>query len=187
MDSTIQVITTAIAIYGAVLASTSLAISIWLGRAELNRHKPKLKVTPTEGVLVDAGGNNSEHFALIEAVNTGEGTIHITGVGWLVRGRKKHQFIRPYMLNLPLDLAERRKATLYYACRWLREYKDNERIVGAYFHDETGNDWKCRISGRTLRRWRSRTSDGWLIQWDPRSSRYYRQDRPGSPRIPLPG
>ena len=187
MDGSQLAITTAVAVYGALVATFSLAASIWLGIAELNRHKPRLKVAPNTGVLVDAMERNSEPLILVEAINTGAGKLRITGVGFTLTKGRKHQFIRPYLLTVPFDLEERRKATLYYACRWLRDKEDKDQITGGFFRDETGKDWKCRIRKKTIRAWADMTSDGWMIQWDPQLQMFFRQDTPDGPRIPLPG
>jgi hypothetical protein len=180
-------LTAAIATYGAVVATLSLAASIWLGLAELNRHKPRLKVIPNTGVLVDGMDRNSEPLVLVEAINTGSGKLRITGVGFTLTKGRKQQFMRPYLLTVPFDVEERRKATLYYACRWLRDKEDTAEITGAFFQDETGKVWKCRLRKKTLRRWAAKTSKGWLIQWDPQLHAFFRQDTIGGPRIPLTG
>jgi len=183
MEST----TTAIAVYGAIVATLSLAASVWLGVAELNRHKPRLKITANTGCLLDGNDKSSEPLVMIEAINTGAGKIHITGIGWFLSNGHRWQVRDPYLLKVPFDLAERKKATFHYACRWLRDKADTKEIAGAYFKDETGRECRRRTSRKTLRRWAGMTSDGWLIQWEPRLKLYYREDGPGQRRTPLGG
>ena len=185
MDPSQLAVTTAVAVYGALVATLSLAASIWLGFAELNRHKPRLKIIPNTGVLVDAAGHNSEPLVLVEAINIGAGRLRITGVGWSLTKGRKHQFINPYLLTVPFDLEARRKATFYFACRWLREKEDKDQIVGAFFQDETGKVWKCRTRKKKIRAWAAMTSNGWRIRFDPDIQMYVRQDSETSPKIPL--
>ena len=70
-------ITTVVAVYGAVIATISLAASIWLGIVELNRHKSNISIHLGQGVIQNELGP-SESFIAIDAVNTGSGSIIIT-------------------------------------------------------------------------------------------------------------
>jgi hypothetical protein len=69
-----ELITIAIAIYGAV-------ISTILGVAEILRNRTNVRVTARHGRLITADGKNSELMIILEATNTGKGTVTLTGVG----------------------------------------------------------------------------------------------------------
>jgi len=180
-------LTTAIAIYGATLATLGFLLSLWLGIIELRRNRPCVRVTASGGSLIDGNGVSSEYMILIEALNIGHGPLIITGVGWLLDNRRKLQYIKPYMLSFPVELLERKKITFSFPSRWLRKTKDVDRIIGAYFRDEMGNTWKCRIRKKRIRNWKNTPAKGWLLEWDADLQRYFRQDDPDSPRIPLSG
>ena len=180
-------LTTAIAVYGAVLATLGFGLSIWLGIAELRRYRPRVKITASVGNLFDRNLVGSEQMILVEALNIGGGPLTITGVGWLLDNGRKAQFIRPYKLSFPVVLLERKKLTFYFPCRWLGIYKDFDRIVGAFFQDEMGNTWKCRIKKKKIRDWKETPVKGWLLDWDDNLQMFFRQDSPEAPRIPIPG
>jgi hypothetical protein len=165
MDTQIPQLTTVIAIYGAILATLGLALSLWLGIIEVKRHRTRVRVNPSRGRLIDPKGNNSEPMILVEAINIGNGMVTITGVGWLLDNKHRLQVIRPYMLLLPYELHECKKLTFIYPCRCLDQLKDSDRIVGAFFSDEVGNLWKCRIPKRVVRQWKAASPDGWLLEW----------------------
>lgn len=187
MQTQIFDLTTAIAVYGAVLATLGFGLSLWLGIAELRRYRPRIKVTVSEGRLIDGNGVSSEHMILVQALNTGGGSLTITGVGWLLDDGDRLQCIKPYMLSFPVELRERKKLTFYFPSRWLGMNKDADRIVGAFFQDEIGNIWKCRIKKKRIRDWKKVPAKGWLLEWDANLQMYFRQDNPDAPRIPIPG
>jgi len=187
MDNQLSALTTVLAVYGSVLATLGFGLSLWLGIQEISRHKPRLRIVPGQGRLIDGNGRNSESMVLIKAINIGGGSLTITGVGWLLEDKHRVQIIRPYMIQLPAELRERKTLTFYFASRWLSQLKEVDRIVGAFFRDETENMWTCRVSRRTLRRWRTAEPDGWFLEWDESLQTYFRRDGPNGPRIPIPG
>lgn len=180
-------LTTAIAIYGAILATFGFGLSLWLGITELRRYRPRIRVTVSEGSIIAENGVGSEHMIFVEALNIGAGPLIITGVGWLLDNRHKLQIIKPFRLSFPVKLNERMKLTFFFPCRWLEQMKDVDRIVGAYFQDEMGNTWKCRIKKKKIRDWRKVPVKGWLLQWDADLKMYFRQEDPEAPKIPLLG
>ncbi len=156
-------ITTAIAVYGAIIATLAFGLSLLLGIAELRRYRLRIKVTVSEGSMIDANGVAIEHLILVEALNIGSGKPTITGAGWLLDNRSKIQIIRSYFLIFPAELLERKKITIYFPCRWLGKLKDADHIVGAHFQDEIGNTWKCRIKKKKLDYWKNLQTKGWRI------------------------
>lgn len=176
---TFDLITIAIAIYGAVLGTLSLILSIVLAVIEFNRRRPKVKVTAMYGQLINDDGKTSEPLIIIDAVNVGNGSIVLTAVGWLLAGGNKQQIIKPFMLNLPMKLEERRKCITYRACRWFREDDDNKQIVAFYFQDETGVLWKSKITQKQRKLWLNAKNDGWQIMWNPKHGSYYQSDANG--------
>lgn len=180
-------LTTAIAVYGAILATFGFGLSLWLGITELRRHRPRIRVTVSEGSLLDENWVGSEHMIFVEALNVGAGSLTITGVGWLLDNRHKLQIIKPYRLSFPVQLNERMKLTFSFPCRGLGKLKDVDHIVGAYFKDEMGNTWRCRIKKKKIRDWRKVPVKGWLLQWDADLQMYFRQENPEAPKFPLLG
>jgi hypothetical protein len=165
-------ITAVVAIYGAVIATISLAASIWLGMVELNRQKSKIKIHLGQGVLHNELGP-SESFIVIDAVNTGGGVIIITSVGWITSDKKKLAHLKPYLLDLPFELEERRKCTFYLPARIYREIEERKKISKIFFADETGKVWTRKIPRKTLKIWETMDNKGWKIIWDDQLGIWY--------------
>jgi hypothetical protein len=175
-------ITTIIAVYGAVLATIGFALSLFLGINELRRHQPRVRVTVSIGNLINPGVSHSEPLILVEAINTGQGTVVLEMFGFLLRDKSKQVILQPYWIQLPHALQERKRLTAFYACRWFREDKKSDQIIAAYFKDETGTMWKGKITRHTRRAILQAPDTGYLIQWSPSTQSYYVEDRPGPPR-----
>jgi len=171
-------VTTVIAVYGAVVATLGFVLSIVLGIHELRRERPRVRVTLDTGHLANIGKINSEPLILVEAVNTGKGDVLLENFGFLLKGGSKQVIIRPYMIELPFNLEERRRLTAYYACRWFRENKANDKIVAAFFKDVTGAMWKAKITSKMRRRTLDAPDTGYLIEWSPELMAYYPKERP---------
>ncbi|MGD0707445.1 MAG: hypothetical protein ABSA51_03215 [Anaerolineaceae bacterium] len=172
MGNQILSLTTAIAVYGAVIATLSLIISTWLGILKLKSHKPNIKISLFYGNLFDANGEISEPLIIVEAINIGTGAITITSVGWLFYSKEKLVVIHPYKLILPIEVYERKKITFYFPCRWLNQVKDSDKITAVFFSDETNNTWKCKISKNKLKQWKNSPSEGWQIEWNEKYQTY---------------
>lgn len=170
-------ITIIIAVYGAVLATLGFVLSIVLGVNELRKERPKIKVKSSFGSLIDSDGKSSELLILFEAHNTSLVPIIITGCGWLGERGKKYQFIKPYLLELPMRLTSRRKVTAYYACRWFRDYKDKDKVIGFYFADEESNIWKAKVSKKQKQSWEKANNNGYLIEWNKDMQSFFRVNR----------
>ena len=165
-------ITTVVAVYGAVIATISLAASIWLGIVELNRHKSNINIHLGQGVIQNELGP-SESFIAIDAVNTGSGSIIVTSVGWITSDKKKLAYLKPYLLDLPFELKEKRKCTFYLPARFYREIEDREKIKTVFFADETGKVWTRKIPRKTHNVWEAMDNKGWKIAWDDQLKIWY--------------
>jgi hypothetical protein len=151
------IITIIVALYGAIL-STILAIH------EFRKGRPRIKVSASHGYLFDSLGKASEPVILIEAVNVGSGKVALTGAGWLNNDKSKQHFVSPYPPGvIPVDLEERKKCTVAYACRWFREQVSHDKVIGVYFQDQTGKKWIGRVSKKDKNMWLSSTRDGWRL------------------------
>jgi hypothetical protein len=170
-----DIITTIIAIYGAFLATVSFILSLILGISKLRKEYPKVKVKFSFGTIIDQDGKKSESLILFDAHNKREVPVIITGCGWLAQKGYKFQFINLYLLNLPQQLDAHRKITAYYACRWFREFKDKDKIIGFYFIDEEGHMWIVKVSNKQKQAWENAKNDGYLIEWDEKRNIYYRR------------
>jgi len=179
--------TTAIAVYGALLATISFGLSLWLGILKYKEKMPNLRVTHSVGRLIDGFGKSSEQMIFFEGLNVGSGQISITGVGWILKDGTKLQYMRPYQLKIPSEIPERKKATFYFPCRWLKKEERAGDIRWAFYNDEMGKTWKRRIPKRKISKWLNIESDGWELEWDESLSTYVRDSPIGGPRIPIPG
>jgi len=155
-------VTTLVATCGATLATLSFILSVWLGIIEVNRLKSKVQMRPSQGCLY-ANGKASESFVPIDAVNTGRGSVVLTGVGWILSNRKKLYYTNCYNLNLPFQLDERRACRFSLPARLFRELDDKDRIVSAFFEDETGRLWKAKVTRKMRAIWESMNNPGWKI------------------------
>jgi hypothetical protein len=175
MDESISlVITTAIAVYGALIATLSLAASIVLGVNELKRHRARLKVVARRAILIDGFDKPSEPFISVEAINVGSGSIRISSFGFYLRDKSKLHIINPYLLNLPIDVDERRKVSTYYAFRWFRSLRKRSEILGVYFQDETGKMWRAKFTKKQKKQFEEATGEGYLVEWNPSLRAFYR-------------
>ncbi len=165
-------ITTVVAVYGAVIATISLAASIWLGIVELNRHRSNISIHLGQGVIQNEFGP-SESFITIDAVNTGSGSIIITYVGWITSDKKKLTYLKPYLLDLPFKLEEKRKCTFYLPARLFREIEDKKKIKSIFFADETGKIWMRKIPRKARGIWETMDNKGWKIVWDDQLGIWY--------------
>lgn len=156
-------LTTIIAIYGAILATLSLILSIILAIIEVRRHMAQVVVSAKHGYITDNFGKSSEPVIIITAINKGNGSISITGVGWFLKDGGKKQFLQPYNLQLPYVLQERRSCSTVFPCRSFKSYSDNEDIKAAFFQDETGKIWKGNISRIQRNLWLNAKDHGWHI------------------------
>jgi len=175
-ETTSLVITTVIAVYGAIIATLSLIGSVVLGIIELRRTRPRLKVEARRATLMDGLDEPSEPFISVEAINVGKGSVRISSFGFYLRDKSKMHIIKPYLLDLPADVPEQRKVTTFYACRWYRELKSKEDIKGVYFQDETGKMWRKKFTKKQRSLWEESVSDGYLIEWDPSIRTFYRAE-----------
>lgn len=156
MDA-IAIIAIILSIYGAIL-STILAIH------EIRKGKPNLNVCARHGYLYDGYGKPSEPVILMEAINSGSGSISLNGVGWMNRDGSKQHLTNSYPEGiLPMVLDERRKCTTAYACRWFRKIIDHDKVKGLYFQDETGKLWYSKVSKKVIKTWLNSTGEGWRL------------------------
>ena len=165
-------ITTAVAVYGAIIATISLSASIWLGIAELSRHKSRISIRLGQGVMHNEQGP-SESFIIVDAVNTGSGSIILTSIGWITSNKKKLSYLNPYLLTLPFELEEKRKCTFYLPARLYREIEGRKKIKAVFFTDEAGKTWTRRVPQKTLRIWDTMDNKGWKIVWDDQLKIWY--------------
>ena len=172
-QSTNELITLSIAIYGAVLATLGFILSVILAIHEIAKQRPKIKVIARNARINYDNGKSSELLISIEAVNTGSGSLVLTGVGWVLKDKSKLQILKPYLLELPIKLDERRKCCAYVPCReGFRELKNNKEIIGVFYQDETGQQWNSKISRKQKNLWMEPTNDGLKIIWNPDSMSY---------------
>ena len=155
--------TVLIASYGAIIATVSLIISIILAIFELRRHRPRVKVTASHGIILDQIKGSSEPLIFMEAINIGSGTITISGVGWLLSNGGKLAFTAPQEMTLPTELEEGKRVATYWRCKDFQNYKDNVNIKAAYFKDETGKLWKGKIKKEERNRWLKARNEGWKV------------------------
>jgi len=179
--------TTAIAVYGALLATLSFGLSLWLGILKVKEKMPKLRISQSISRFIDSFGKSSEQMIEIEGLNVGRGQITITGVGWILIDGTKLQYMRPYLLKIPAEIQERKKVIFYFPCRWLKKEEHAEDIRWAFFIDEMGKTWKKRLPKRKIKKWLKIEPDGWELEWDETLSAYVRDSPIGGPKIPIPG
>ncbi|MFV2045662.1 MAG: hypothetical protein ACC700_20835, partial [Anaerolineales bacterium] len=160
MDAT-GITTILIAIYGAGL-STVLGIREW------KRSRPSLHITAKHGYVVDVNGKDGEYsepVLVMKAANVGSGSIFLSGMGFVNKGGSKQVLTSPYPSGiLPAELEEGRSVISAYACRWLREQVDHEKIVGVFFQDETGKMWEAKLDKDLKAFCLASVSDGWELE-----------------------
>jgi len=148
-------IPTIISIYGAIL-STILAIH------QLRKNKAKIRVSVKLGRYYNATHKPSEPAIIFEAINVGSGKVSLTTCGWLLKDKTVLQIIDPYPKNtIPHFLEERKNVSVGYPCRLFKNKKNDLKIIGVYFKDETGKFWKKRVSKKEINLWISAKNEGW--------------------------
>jgi hypothetical protein len=175
MEHNANEFTTILATYGAILATLSFGLSLILGIKELRKSRPKIHIKVSFGRYIDRDGENSESLIIIDAHNQGLVPVILTGYGWLNNDKTMSHIVKPYLAEFPYNLAQRRVAQVYYACRWFKELKGNEKIIGVYFQDEEGNMWKSKITKKHKKIIEGSESNGYLIQWNSKLGEYYRE------------
>ena len=134
-----------------------------------------MKVRPRQSFLYSKG-KASEHFVSVDAVNIGSGSVVFTEVGWLLSNHKKATYFNPYNLPLPYKLDEHKACTFYWPTRWYREFRDRDKIVSAFFRDETGHMWQGKVTRKMRRLWETLDGDGWKIAWNDDLNMWYAID-----------
>lgn len=171
-----DVITLVIAIYGAILATLGFILSVILAIHELTKQHAKLRVKASHARIHYSDNKWSELLISIEAMNTGSGSILLTGVGWILEDGSKIQIGKPYLLDLPVKLDERGRCSAYVTCRWFRDHERNKQIVGVFYQDETGQQWKSRIPRKERLLWMKSGNDGLKIVWHKETMSYSAED-----------
>jgi hypothetical protein len=152
-----KVISIILALYNAVRSTI-------LGIQEIKRRRPEIRVSAAHGYVFDVG-IPSEPVIVIEAVNDGDGIVYLNSMGFLQEGDKRYAIYEPYPPGiLPSDLDERRKLTTVFACRWYRDRLDPSIVIGVYFKDETGREWKKKVDKEERDFWEKSYGDGWLLE-----------------------
>jgi hypothetical protein len=168
MNNEIQFwITTAIAIYGA-------AVATWLGVIEVLRNQPRIKIYAEQGYCFDTGDKASEPVIFVEAVNIGSKSVNISSGGWLCTGGEKIALMKPYMMRLPYKLDGQRKCLFGYAVSWFNNSNLREKVVGVYFRDEVGRQWKYKVTEAQRNKWLNMVGDGWRLETNSEPPAYYK-------------
>ena len=114
-------ITTVIAIYGASIATISMAASIWLGVLELKKKRPKISIMIGERILFSESIGASEPVMLAQAMNVGLGSQKIVSVQLQLSNKTPLTFLGSYKLKLPFELDENRSCDFIIPCRLLKK------------------------------------------------------------------
>ena len=162
--TTVELTTLIIAIYGAILGTISLAASIALGIAEFKRNRPNLRVEARHARIVDRSKGNSEPLISLDAINTSQRAITLTCVGWLTTNKKERlQILSPYYLTFPIPLPEGKSCSAFVPCRIFKQNAQANCIIGLYFKDKTGKEWRGKVSRKDREMWIQAASDGWRL------------------------
>jgi hypothetical protein len=152
-----ETITVVLAIYGAGL-STILAIREW------RRSRPSLRVTAEHGYVIDQG-DYSEPVLAMKAANVGSGSIYVSGAGFTNRDGGSQVVAQPYPRGIiPVELKQGESVLTVYACRWVRESLDHEKIVGVFFQDQTGKRWARRLNKDEKAFCLASRGSGWALE-----------------------
>lgn len=173
-----QNITTVVAVLGLVL-------SVILGVIEIRRYSGRVKVKILQGHFYDRPEEYSEQVIVIRAENIGYGATYIRIGGWLRKDGSSLAIMNPINIVFPIKLEERRSISIYYPCRWFKNLENVHTIVSAYVSDETGKDWKCRLSKRNLQKLLKYEPGGWLIGMSKDKKKYYRQTSEDGESVPF--
>jgi hypothetical protein len=168
-----------------VIAVLSFVLSIILGVIEIWRYRGRVRVKILLGHFYDGPEEFSEEVIEIRADNIGYGSVYITGGGWHKKDGYSVSIINPINLVFPIKLEERRSISIYYPCRWFNKFENVNNIVSAYVRDETGKEWKCRLSNKDLQKLLKCEPYGWLIGMSKDNKKYYRKPSEGGESIPL--
>jgi hypothetical protein len=169
-------LTTIIATYGAIIATLSLTLSLLLGIYEIRRDKALIKVSIDYGTLMFHDNELSEPFLLVNVINTGKGKVVLNSFGFLMKDDSRQVITSPYILNLPHELEERRSCVAGYSVRWFKENKRKDDIVAVFIGDETGKQWKSKITKKMKKKWSTLKQEGVKIDWSTELKTYYRED-----------
>jgi hypothetical protein len=146
-----------------IIALLGLSLSICLAINEINKGKPKIRLSLRQGYFIDENKKNSEPMIDIEAVNVGSGPLIIASVGWLRKDGSSYSITKPIDVELPHELEERHRISIQYACRGFRDDPARDKIISAFVRDETGKTWKTRIKNNSRRAWETTPLEGWII------------------------
>ena len=139
----IEVSASAVAWYGAIVATASLLIILF----GYLRDRAKIKVRLSQGFLVYDNQLGDQDQVFIEAINVGRRTVTLNGAGFLLNNGMKMTMMDPQNIRFPYELEEGKSIQVYTEKVGL--FRDAEKmkakITHAWCRDETGRTYKTRF------------------------------------------
>lgn len=159
-------------IYSPIVATLAFGLSLLLAIYEIRKNKPRVKIKISYGTLMNFNNESSESLFVFDIHNVGHIPVTISSCGWFHPDNTRSQWLIPYNLRLPYEIAPHKITDAYFAKRWLHQYKSVENICGFYVKDEEGNMWKKKFSRRDKKELLSYSNNDYLIVWDKNTRTY---------------
>lgn len=136
---TIQISATAVAWYGAIIAT----VSILIGAYNAWRDRARIKVKVSYHILLKPLGN--KEFAVITVINRGRRPItlnSIGSVGFALKGGKVLMSTDLEMNRFPIQITEGNSTDIHIEKEGVIKYKNG--LLYAFAKDATGKVYKCK-------------------------------------------
>lgn len=140
---TIEISASAVAWYGAIVATFSAFILL------LNylRDRGRIKVKLSQGFLVYGPRLGEDVQIFIEAINIGRRTVTLSGAGFSLKNGRQIVVINPEPINFPYELQEGKSIQI-----WINKNdifqeaaKEKTKIAHAWYRDATGKVYKTKF------------------------------------------
>jgi len=139
----IEISASAVAWYGAILATFSVVIAF------LNylRDKTKVKVKLSQGFLSYGDHLGDDVQIFIEAINIGRRPVTLNGAGLALKNGRQVIIIRPEAVNFPYELQEGKSIQVWVDKNYVFQEvtKEKTKVTYAWYRDATGKTYETRF------------------------------------------
>ena len=142
----IEISATAVAWYGAIVATLGLTVTV----LNFFRDRSKIKVKVSQGLFVYKQGIGGERQIIIEAINRGRRTVTVTSVGLSLSDGNKLVITEHMNFRFPFEIQEGKAIQAFIDVNDVKSAigKQGTRVTNAWYQDATGKIYRSRWSSK---------------------------------------